>query len=227
MTRPRPAADPADQLLVQRVVDGSSAALGVLYDRYGRPAFSLARRICVEEGIAQDVVQEVFLAFWREPGRFAPQRGSFGTWLMTLVHHKSVDAVRRESRLRHRTVPAEYGDARAGLPVPGADQGALDSILAGQVRDALGRLPVEQRLALTLAYYGGYTQGEVAALTGVPLGTVKSRTFTGLARMRDALDPLLTEVPRSPAVPPERPSCSRVLDGGADRRLGPARARTR
>lgn len=207
--RPRPVSDPPDELLVQRVVEGGSAALGILYDRYGRPAFSLARRICADDGIAQDVVQEVFLAFWRDPGRFTPQRGTFGTWLMTLVHHKSVDAVRREGTLRRRTVPAEYGEDRSVLPCCGADQDALDLILAGQVRAALGRLPAEQRQALMLAYYGGYTQGEVAALTGVPLGTVKSRTFTALARLRDALDPLTTEFsPRPPVTPREHPSRS-------------------
>lgn len=189
------ASDPADEVLVQRVVEGSSAALGVLYDRYGRPAFSLARRICADEGIAEDVVQEAFLAVWRDPARFAPQRGTFGTWLMTLVHHKSVDAVRRESAFRRRTAPAENGEDRSALPGPGTDQAALASILAGHVRDALGRLSAEQREALILAYFGGYTQGEVAALTGVPLGTVKSRTFTGLARLRHTLDPLLTELP--------------------------------
>jgi DNA-directed RNA polymerase specialized sigma24 family protein len=178
----RPAAgreqDPSDEQIVRRILDGDSAALGSLYDRYGRPAYSLARRICADEGLAEDVVQEAFLAFWRNPGRFDAARGSFGTWLLTLVHHKSVDAVRRESTIRRRTVL---------LAVLGA-------VVAGQVRDALGRLPAEQRQALALAYYGGYTQREVAALTGVPLGTVKSRMFTGVQRLRTLLGPLLGDV---------------------------------
>ena len=180
---------------MQRLVDGSSAALGILYDRYGRPAFSLARRICVDEGLAQDVVQEAFLALWRDPGRFTAQRGTFGAWLMTLVHHKSVDAVRRESTFRRWTTPAEHGADRSTQPGPGTDEAAFDSILAGHVRAALSGLSAEQREALILAYFGGYTQGEVAALTGVPLGTVKSRTFTALARLRHALEPLLTDLP--------------------------------
>ncbi|GAA3239772.1 sigma-70 family RNA polymerase sigma factor [Pseudonocardia petroleophila] len=186
--------DPADELLVRRIVDGDQTALGALYDRYGRPAYSLARRICADDGIAEDVVQEVFLAFWRDPRRFDPERGAFGTWLLTLVHHKSVDAVRRESSIRRRTVPAaEDGDEWSAPPGPGADQAALGKVVAGQVRDALGRLPAEQRQALALAYYGGYTQREVAALTGVPLGTVKSRMFTGVQRLRSVLGPLLGE----------------------------------
>ena len=87
--RPR---DPHDEQLVRRVAEGDQQALGALYDRYGRPAYSLARRICADDGIAEDVVQEVFLTFWRNPTRFDAARGTFGTWLLTLVHHKSVDA---------------------------------------------------------------------------------------------------------------------------------------
>lgn len=191
----RRSSDPADELIIRRVVGGDQSALGQLYDRWSRPAFSLARRLCADDGLAEDVVQEVFLAFWREPGRFDPARGAFGSWLLTLVHHKAVDAVRRESAIRRRTVPAaEDGDEWSAPPGPGADQAALGAVVAGQVRDALGRLPAEQREALALAYYGGYTQREVAALTGVPLGTVKSRMFTGVQRLRSVLGPLLGDV---------------------------------
>jgi RNA polymerase sigma factor (sigma-70 family) len=187
--------DPADVQIIQRVVAGDQQALGELYDRWSKPAFSLARRVCADEGLAEDVVQEVFIAFWREPGRFDPARGAFGSWLLTLVHHKAVDAVRRESAIRRRTVPAaEDGEEWSVAPGPGADQAALGAVVAGQVRDALGWLPNEQREALALAYYGGYTQREVATLTGVPLGTVKSRMFTGVQRLRSVLGPLLGEV---------------------------------
>lgn len=186
--------DAGDLRVVQRIVSGDSTALGELYDRFGRQAYSLARRICADEGLAEDVVQEVFLAFWRDPSRFDPARGKFGTWLLTLVHHKSVDAVRRESAIRRRTVPAsEDGSEWSAPPGPGADEDAIGALIAGQVRDALGRLPAEQRQVLALAYYGGYTQREVAALTGVPLGTVKSRMFTGVARLRNLLGPVLGE----------------------------------
>jgi RNA polymerase sigma factor (sigma-70 family) len=166
--------------------------MGTLYDRHSRQAFSLARRICADNGIAEDVVQEVFLAVWRDPHRFDPERGSFSTWLLTLVHHKAVDAVRRESAVRRRTVPGGIeGDEWSGPAGPGADEPALGAVIAGHVREALRRLPDEQREALALAYYGGYTQREVAAITGVPLGTVKSRMFTGAQRLRGLLSPLL------------------------------------
>lgn len=184
----------ADAGLVRRISRGDSGALGELYDRFGRPAYSLARRICADDGLAEDVVQEAFLAFWRDPSRFDAAKGRFGTWLLTLVHHKSVDAVRRESAIRRRTVPAaDDGEEWSAPPGPGADEDAIGSLVAGQVRDALGRLPAEQRQVLALAYYGGYTQREVAALTGVPLGTVKSRMFTGIARLRSLLGPAVGE----------------------------------
>ncbi|MDQ2706397.1 MAG: sigma-70 family RNA polymerase sigma factor [Actinomycetota bacterium] len=183
--------DPPDERLVALVASGDSDAIGQLYDRYSRPAYSLARRICGDDGISEDVVQEAFLALWRDPQRFDPARGSFGSWMLTLVHHKAVDAVRRESTTRRRTVPAADGGDEWNAPAgPGADQAAIGSVLAGHVRTALGRLPDEQREALALAYYGGYTQREVASITGVPIGTVKSRMFTGVQRLRRLLMPL-------------------------------------
>jgi RNA polymerase sigma factor (sigma-70 family) len=177
----RASAREVDADLAARVRDGDGRALGGLYDRHGRAAWSLARRICVDEQLAEDVVQEAFLSFWRDPARFDAGRGAFATWLLTVVHHKAVDAVRKESAARRRSVAEEPDD------VPGADHQALGAVVAGQVRAALGGLPAEQRQALALAYFGGYTQREVAALTGVPLGTVKSRMFTGLARLRALL----------------------------------------
>jgi RNA polymerase sigma-70 factor (ECF subfamily) len=160
----------------------------VLYHRFGRPCYSLARRICADDGLAEDVVQEVFLTLWRDPRRFDPARGSFATWLLTLIHHKAVDAVRRESTIRRRVVPApEAGEDWSPTPMPGADQAAMARVAAGQVREALHQLPVEQRQVLALAYFGGHTQREIAVITKVPLGTVKSRMFAGVQRLRSLL----------------------------------------
>ncbi len=179
---------PSDAELVRRLGDADGAALSQLYQRFGRPCYSLARRICADEGLAEDVVQEVFLTLWRDPTRFDPSRGGFATWLLTLIHHKAVDAVRRESTIRRRMVAApEAGEEWSPTPVPGADQAAMARVAAGQVRAALHRLPVEQRQALALAYFGGHTQREIAVLTGVPLGTVKSRMFTAVQRLRTLL----------------------------------------
>ncbi|RJQ75680.1 sigma-70 family RNA polymerase sigma factor [Pseudonocardiaceae bacterium YIM PH 21723] len=183
------AGSPTDSELVSRVVNGDQRAFAELYDRYRRQAYSLARRICVQQDIAEEVVQEAFLYLWREPARFNPDRGSFGTWILMLVHHRSVDAVRKETSVRNRIVAqVEEG---IGPDEPGADVKALTAVMGGEVREALQRLPLEQRQALTLAYYGGYTQNEVAALIGVPLGTVKSRMFSGMARLRILLASLL------------------------------------
>lgn len=185
---PSAAQRPSDAELVRRLGQADGAALSQLYQRFGRPCYSLARRICADEGLAEDVVQEVFLTLWRDPTRFDPSRGGFATWLLTLIHHKAVDAVRRESAIRRRLVTApEAGEDWSPMPVPGADQAAMARVAAGQVRAALHRLPLEQRQVLALAYFGGHTQREIAVLIGVPLGTVKSRIFTAVQRLRSLL----------------------------------------
>lgn len=181
--------DPTDAELVAYLGTGDGAALAELYRRYGKPCYSLARRVCADEGLAEDVVQEVFLTLWRNPARFDPQRGTFASWLLTLIHHKAVDVVRREATIRKRTVPAaDAGEDWSPTPLPGADQAALAKVAAAEVRDLLQKLPIDQRQALALAYYGGHTQREVAAIIGIPLGTVKSRMFAGIARLRSLLE---------------------------------------
>jgi RNA polymerase sigma-70 factor, ECF subfamily len=182
----------SDAELVGLVARGDQNAFADLYDRYCRQAYSLARRVCVDPEFAEDVVQEAFLALWRDPSRYDPGRGAFASWLLTLVHHRAVDAVRREAVQRRRTVAGSDEEAERATPLgPGADDQALVGVLGGQVREALGSLPHEQREVIALAYFGGYTQCEVSALTGLPLGTVKSRTFAGFRRLRGLLSSML------------------------------------
>ena len=179
----------SDVDLVKRLGVGDADALGVLYDRYGRPCYALARRITADASFAEEVVQEVFLALWRDPSRFDPQRGGFSSWLLAMTHHKSVDTVRREETLRRRRAETAESAGRTadGVEPPPVDEQVFSTLRAERVREALQELPEAQRKAIALAYFGGYTQREVAALTGAPLGTVKTRMLAGMRRLRDRL----------------------------------------
>ena len=180
-----------DKAVVARVVEGDGAALEALYGRYGRPCYSLARRILADEQLAQDVVQEVFLTVWRDASRFDAARGGFSTWLLSMTHHKAVDAVRREENQRKRRTGAEALEVRES-DAPAVDDEVWTVLRGERVRDALAELPQAQREALVLAYFGGYTQREIAGLTSTPLGTVKTRMLAGMRRMRAGLDGVAT-----------------------------------
>ncbi len=190
VTRParRPGGDPGDADLVRRVRAGDRGAVDDLYDRFRRPAFALARRVLADDTLAEDVVQDVFLSVWRDPHAYDGSRGSFSSWLLAMVHHKAVDAVRREEAHRRRQSRAE-DDLVLSAPTAARDveDEAWSRVVSEQVRLALGALPDAQREALTLAYYGGYTQREVAALTHAPLGTVKTRMLAGMRRLKEEL----------------------------------------
>jgi RNA polymerase sigma factor (sigma-70 family) len=175
-----------DGELVELVAQKDAAALEALYERYGRAAYSLARRILTEETLAQDVVQEVFLSLWRDARRFDAGRGTVATYLLSMTHHRAVDVVRREENLRRWRTSDEGLELEADPKVRVEDE-VLTSERRAEVRSALQELPPAQREALLLAYFGGYTQREVAALVGVPLGTVKTRMAAGMRKMKEAL----------------------------------------
>lgn len=157
-------------------------ALAELYDRYGRVAYALSLRILRDRALAEDAVQEGFLSAWRTAAGFDPARAKPSTWLLTLVHRRAVDIVRREERRRGDPLPEE----EAAQEATAEEQASLREQRA-IVQEALAKLPPDQRAALELAYYGGYTQSELAERLGVPLGTVKSRMFAGLRRLRELL----------------------------------------
>lgn len=175
-----------DGQLVELVAQQDAGALEALYDRYGRAAYSLARRILTEETLAQDVVQEVFLSLWRDARRFDAGRGTVATYLLSMTHHRAVDVVRREENLR-RWRTSDEGLELAPDPKARVEDEVEASERRTEVRAALKDLPEPQRQALLLAYFGGYTQREVAALVGVPLGTVKTRMAAGMRKMKEAL----------------------------------------
>jgi RNA polymerase sigma factor (sigma-70 family) len=164
------------------------ASITELYDRFSGPAFSLARRIIGDDVLAEDVLQDVFLSIWRTPAGFDPARGGFSTWVMAMVHHKAVDAVRREQSQRDRQARVQL-DMEVAAPTMTVDVGdaVCDRAVAQRVRTALAALPPAQRQALGLAYFSGYTQSEIAALTGTPLGTVKTRMRSGMGQLRKVL----------------------------------------
>jgi RNA polymerase sigma-70 factor (ECF subfamily) len=178
----RPLAHLSDEALVLLAARSEQSALAELYDRYGRIAYGLARRIVRDEALAEDIVQEAFLVLWRTAARFVPERGKASTWILTLVHRRAVDVVRREQRRRTEPLGDESDRGSAG-----ADEDAWLRFERERVQEALAKLPDQQREALELAYYGGFTQSELAERLGQPLGTIKSRMFAGLARMRELL----------------------------------------
>jgi RNA polymerase sigma-70 factor (ECF subfamily) len=173
----------SDEALVALAARSEQLALAELYDRFGRPAYGLALRILRDEALAEDAVQEAFLALWRTAARFVPERGKASTWILTLVHRRAVDLVRREEH--RRTDALEHAPEPASLGT--VDEEAWLRLQRERVQDALRKLPDQQREAIELAYYGGFTQSELAERLGQPLGTIKSRMFMGLARLRELL----------------------------------------
>jgi RNA polymerase sigma factor (sigma-70 family) len=174
-----------DAALLARVAKGDEAALEALYQRYGGACFALARRIIDDPQLAEDVVQQVFLATWQGTG-YDPSRGAVSTWLLSVTHHKAVDSVRREGNRRKR-LASEQALLELAASGPGPDDETWQRLRADRTRAALRLLPAEQREVLLLAYYGGYTQREIADMTGLPLGTVKSRTLAAMRRLRESL----------------------------------------
>jgi RNA polymerase sigma-70 factor (ECF subfamily) len=172
----------SDEAVLARVAHSDEAALAELYDRYGRIAYSLALRVVRDRSLAEDVVQEAFLSAWRTAAGFRAERGKASTWLLTLVHRRAVDLIRREERRRGEPLPED--DTPHGETI---DEAVWVREQRRVVQNALAQLPPEQREALELAYFGGYTQSELAERLGQPLGTIKSRMFTGLRRLRDLL----------------------------------------
>jgi RNA polymerase sigma factor (sigma-70 family) len=182
--RPEPdaAREPSDEQVLEAVGRGDDDALGVLYDRFGTLAFRLAFRILRDRALAEDAVQEAFLAVWRSADAYKRERAKPSTWILTVVHRRAVDIVRREQTRR--------GEPLEVAPEPSVGPADEDAVLRDRraaVQAALTELPGDQRQALELAYYGGLTQSELAERLGVPLGTVKSRMFAGLGRLRELL----------------------------------------
>ncbi|MBO0831489.1 MAG: ECF RNA polymerase sigma factor SigK [Actinobacteria bacterium] len=169
--------------LLGLVARGDQAAFEQVYDRLAGPAYGLIRKVLRDPAQSEEVTQEVLLEVWRTASRFDPSRGSAATWVMTMAHRRAIDRVRSESAAAER----EQRAARVSIPVDEVAERVEASLEAERVRRCLDGLTELQREAITLAYYGGYSYPQVAALLGAALGTIKTRIRDGMIRLRDCL----------------------------------------
>ena len=173
--------DHVGEMLV-RVAAGDQSAFARVYDMLSPRVFGLILRVLVDRSQSEEVLQEVFLEVWQSAGRFAPKKGQGRTWVLTIAHRRAVDRVRASQASTDRDVRVGFRDL--DVAYDGVAEQAQLRIEGRQVATALKTLPDPQREALTLAYYGGYSQSEIAALVGAPLGTIKTRMRDGLTRLR-------------------------------------------
>lgn len=173
--------DHVGEMLV-RVAAGDQGAFARVYDMLSPRVFGLILRVLVDRSQSEEVLQEVFLEVWQSAARFAPNKGQGRTWVLTIAHRRAVDRVRASQASTDRDVRVGFRDL--DVAYDGVAEQAQLRIEGRQVATALKTLPDPQREALTLAYYGGYSQSEIAALVGAPLGTIKTRMRDGLTRLR-------------------------------------------
>lgn len=178
-----------DLELHRRLLSGDRGSFDALYRRYSGTAYGLALRLTGQRMLAQDVVHDAFMAIWRAPEAFDPARGAFRTFFLSLVHHRAVDVVRKEQRMRARgeraanLEPSAVEDPAEGV----ADRDYL-RVRGEEVREALGSLSDDQRRVLEMAYFDGMTQAEIAQRLEIPLGTVKTRTLAAMRKLRGVME---------------------------------------
>ncbi len=165
---------------------GDADAFEIILERHADAAFSLAYRMCGRRSAAEDATQDAFLAVWRSSARYDRTRGSVRTWVLGIVHNRTVDALRR-SGVHDRRRASEEG-LEDSLQAPEQTDGqAIDNAASVEIRTALGELPTEQKRVIELAYFGGFTHTEIASMLGTPIGTVKGRMRLGLQKLRTPL----------------------------------------
>lgn len=179
-----PATDHVADLLV-RVATGDQVAFAELYDILSSRVFGMIRRVLVDPSQSEEVLQEVFLEVWQSASAFAPNKGQGRSWILTIAHRRAVDRVRAAQASTDRDLRVGARDAHTSQE--GVAEQVELRIEGRRVMRALGTLPEPQREALTLAYFGGYSQSEIAALVGAPLGTIKTRMRDGLSRLRQEM----------------------------------------
>lgn len=175
-----------DDELMRLVCENDSAAFAILYKRHVRAAFALALHVCGGQALAEDIVQEAFLSLWRSGPRYDSSRGTVRTWVLGIVHHRALDALRREVGYDRRWVGIEGIEERLEA-AERTEREVSRRDAAREVRAILQRLPPEQSRVIELAYYGGFTNTEIAAMLDAPVGTIKGRMRLGLKKMRSQL----------------------------------------
>jgi RNA polymerase sigma-70 factor (ECF subfamily) len=176
--------DASDAVIALAIARYDQAALAEAYRRHAGAVFGLARRLLVEPALAEEIVQEVFLRLWNDPARYDPERGTMRSYLLTQTHGRSVDLLRADISRRQREERDARRTAEAGADI---EREVWDLTTAEHVRDSLASLPPDERTAIELAYWGGYTYREVALRLDQPEGTIKSRIRSGLTRLRSEL----------------------------------------
>ena len=171
---------------MQLVQNGDVDAFEAVYDRHGSAAFSVAYRMAGNRNVAEDITQEAFLSIWRSRERYTPERGSVRAWVLGIVHHRSIDALRRHTVHASRRASAEGIEEREEAPER-TDVEAARREEARSVQAALQELPKDQSRVIELAYFGGFTHTQIAEMLEMPIGTVKGRMRLGLEKMRRSL----------------------------------------
>jgi RNA polymerase sigma-70 factor (ECF subfamily) len=176
----------ADEELMELVDAGETRAFEVIFDRHAGAGYSLALRMCGRRALAEDIVQEAFLSLWRSGSGYDRARGSVRSWVLSAVHNRAVDALRRTGAKAGRDV-SDDGIAER-LPAREATEAEVERREESRrVRNALDELPADQRQVIELAYFGGLSHSQIAAKLELPPGTVKGRMRLGLTKMRSAL----------------------------------------
>ncbi len=179
----------SDEVLINAIAGGAVWAMEPLYQRYNRILYSLAYRMVADHQIAEDLLQDAFLSVWKRATSYSPQSGAVRSWLVSIIHHRTIDylrGVRRRSNLKEANWEEVERDERTA--VPDVWEEAWQNVQSAKVREALMVLPTEQRMVIELAYFQGWTHTEIAEGCQIPLGTVKARMRLGLQRMKRKLD---------------------------------------
>ena len=180
--------EPSDEALLNAIAGGAVWAMDSLYQRYSRILYSLAFRMVADHQVAEDLLQDAFLAVWRRATTYSPKTGAARSWLISILHHRTIDYLRRvRRRSTIQEAPLEELELNESIAYPDAWDAAWQSVKSSQVRAALMKIPPEQRLVIELAYFQGWTHSEIAEGTQISLGTIKARMRLGLLHLKQIL----------------------------------------